>query len=878
MHDTLRTGLRALAVLVLATANPAFAMFPMADYFPLPEQATWDYRLSLDGSTVTAQVVGTSMVGGMITTDLENGVGDILSFTNDAGGLRLHRLETGVPRSTVTFDPPIPMALATANVGDSLDSSGDASFAVPGAGTFPISYSSTATIAAEEQVTVPYGTFDTIRLVLSFTLTGTVNGQPINDTVVSTLYLADGIGTVRDDEGVLGILDLVDTNVESLTSLPPEFAGTTYGSSVPPWGIAVADLDGDDVLDIVGVDSSNNGQVAALLGNGDGSFGAAIPSSGGANCTSCNHRRLAVGDLNGDDIPDVVLAERSDSSASVLIGDGDGSFTPGERYLLWIFGEIPGRNPNDIVLGDVDNDGNLDAVSVNFSTDDASVLLGDGAGGFGMPTIYPVGNVPTAVVLPDLNNDGNADLVAVNSGDNQVAVRLGAGNGTFGALNAFDVRVFPQFVAAGDVNHDGNADLVVTNAISDSISVLLGNGQGGFNPATDFSQGDCAFRDCFIQSVALGDLDGDGNLDIVAADRNVNEVIALMGDGSGDFGAATNVNDVACGFFGGCRLATVQVADFNGDGLTDIAAANRTDVAALVLLQVAVDSDGDGVPDVNDAFPSDPNEWEDTDGDGIGNNADPDDDNDGVPDSQDAFPLDPTESADSDGDGVGDNADAFPNDPTETVDTDGDGIGDNADNDDDNDGVPDAEDDYPLGRFADAGPRFWAFRFIETLARSGVTGGCGGDNYCPGQPVTRAQMSVFLERGMRGSAFVPPPAIGNVFFDVGPSDFAAAFIEQLFWDGITRGCGVPGYFCPDDAVGRDQMAVFLLRAIYGPGYRPPPPTGIFNDVPTSHWAAGFIEQLAAEGITSGCGNGNFCPGSPVRRDQMAVFLVRAFGL
>lgn len=121
------------------------------------------------------------------------------------------------------------------------------------------------------------------------------------------------------------------------------------------------------------------------------------------------------------------------------------------------------------------------------------------------------------------------------------------------------------------------------------------------------------------------------------------------------------------------------------------------------------DFDGDGVPNAEDAFPFNPTESVDTDGDGIGNNADPDDDNDGVPDEEDAFPLDETESVDTDGDGIGNNADpdddndgvpdaedAFPLDDTESVDTDGDGIGNNADPDDDNDGVPDSEDAFPL--------------------------------------------------------------------------------------------------------------------------------------------------------------------------------------
>jgi hypothetical protein len=138
-------------------------------------------------------------------------------------------------------------------------------------------------------------------------------------------------------------------------------------------------------------------------------------------------------------------------------------------------------------------------------------------------------------------------------------------------------------------------------------------------------------------------------------------------------------------------------------------------------------------------------------------------------------------------------------------------------------------------------------------------------------------MAVFLERGIRGSAFVPPPATGTVFGDVASTDFAAAFIEQLFADGITSGCG-GGRYCPENAVTRAQMAVFLLRARYGTDYSPPPAAGVFLDVPADAFAAEWIEQLAAEGITSGCGGGNFCPNDPVTRAQMAVFLVRTFDL
>jgi hypothetical protein len=159
---------------------------------------------------------------------------------------------------------------------------------------------------------------------------------------------------------------------------------------------------------------------------------------------------------------------------------------------------------------------------------------------------------------------------------------------------------------------------------------------------------------------------------------------------------------------------------------------------------------------------------------------------------------------------------------------------------------------------------------------SSTTGNCGSGDHCLEDAVTRAQMAVFLERGMRGSDFVPPSATGNTFLDVGASDFAAGFIEQLFMDSITGGCGGNNY-CPNDSVTRAQMAVFLLRAEHGAGYIPPVPIGVFGDVDLAYWAVGWIDQLAAEGITSGCGGGNFCPDDPMTRTEMAVYIERTFG-
>ena len=184
--------------------------------------------------------------------------------------------------------------------------------------------------------------------------------------------------------------------------------------------------------------------------------------------------------------------------------------------------------------------------------------------------------------------------------------------------------------------------------------------------------------------------------------------------------------------------------------------------------------------------------------------------------------------------------------------------------------------------FSDVPSTYWARDFIETLYDAGITGGCTTSplNYCPEATVTRAQMAVFLLRGIHGAAY-NPPAVGNStgFGDVPTSYWAAGWIKQLAAEGITGGCGSVNY-CPEAPVTRAQMAVFLLRSKHGAGYTPPGVGGStgFSDVPPAYWAAAWIKQLVAEGITSGCGTGTYCPESPVTRAQMAVFLVRTFNL
>ncbi len=189
-------------------------------------------------------------------------------------------------------------------------------------------------------------------------------------------------------------------------------------------------------------------------------------------------------------------------------------------------------------------------------------------------------------------------------------------------------------------------------------------------------------------------------------------------------------------------------------------------------------------------------------------------------------------------------------------------------------------DDSGFPTFDDVPTDAFAWAHIESIYEAGITSGCSQSpmNYCPGGTVTRAQMAVFLMRGIHGPSYTLPAATGTTFNDVPSNSFAAEFIEAFAHEGITSGCG-GGNYCPNGLVSRAQMAVFLLRAKHGSSYSPPVATGtMFNDVPSNAFAAAWIEQLASEGITSGCGGGNYCPNTSVTRAQMAVFLQKTFYL
>lgn len=183
------------------------------------------------------------------------------------------------------------------------------------------------------------------------------------------------------------------------------------------------------------------------------------------------------------------------------------------------------------------------------------------------------------------------------------------------------------------------------------------------------------------------------------------------------------------------------------------------------------------------------------------------------------------------------------------------------------------------GSFEDVPASHPFYRHVETILHVGLTNGCEETAYCPDGPISRAQMAAFLLRARHGASFLPPMCTG-IFDDVPcPDGFAVRWIEQLFREELTAGCG-PSTYCPDRTVTRSQMAALLLKAEHGGAYVPDPCVGLFEDVPCPGPFADWIERLHREGVTAGCSADPvlYCPDAPNTRGQMAAFLVRTFEL
>jgi Ca2+-binding RTX toxin-like protein len=345
---------------------------------------------------------------------------------------------------------------------------------------------------------------------------------------ITDIAVPQGIGTILND-------DLPSLPNVSFSNAP----NSPFKAGSDPFSVAVGDLNGDGLPDLA-VANSNSENVSVLLGDGTGRFGTATNFNVGSGSIS-----VAIGDLNGDGLPDLAVANPISNDVSVLLGDGTGRFKDAPNSPFNV-----GSDPTSVAIGDLNGDGLPDLAVANYSSNNVSVLLGDGTGRFKDAPNSPfnVGSFPISAAVGDLNGDGLPDLAVANSNSENVSVLLGDGTGSFRDAIYFNVGSVPYSVAMGDLNGDGLPDLAVANYSSNNVSVLLGDGTGRFRDAINFNVGSGNI------SIAFGDFNKDGKQDLVTTNRVSNDVSVLLNTTTvnagigGDSGATlTASNDIIIG-------------------------------------------------------------------------------------------------------------------------------------------------------------------------------------------------------------------------------------------------------------------------------------------------------------------------------------------
>jgi hypothetical protein len=331
------------------------------------------------------------------------------------------------------------------------------------------------------------------------------------------------------------------------------------------YAIASGDFTGDGMTDLAVLNYTTD-DVTILLGQGDGSFRLGGEYSVGAGTGS---QYLAVGDLTGNGILDIVVTDYTMNQISVLMGNGDGTFQAPVFYAT-------GATPTGLVLGDFNGDGKLDVATADSSSNQVSIFFGDGAGHFSAPVNYAVGDDPNGIVAADFSHDGHLDLAVTNFYDNTVSILYNNGDGTFAPQFTLATGLHPISVTAVDLTGNGNTDLAIANSDDASVSVFLGNGQGGFAAPITVPTGFGPY------DVLAGDFDHDGKMDLATVDLYQSTVTIFHGNGDGTF---QQIQQIAVGAY------PVQGVggDFSGNGNLDIAVANATSSDVSVLM-----GNGDG--------------------------------------------------------------------------------------------------------------------------------------------------------------------------------------------------------------------------------------------------------------------------------------------
>ena len=350
--------------------------------------------------------------------------------------------------------------------------------------------------------------------------------------------------------------------------------------------LAIGDFNGDRIPDLAVATNElfgGPGSLSILLGNGDGTFRAPLNFPTGRSLPSTT---IAVGDFDNDGHLDAALGSYGSSAIlSVLRGHGDGTFELAFEQELDFDPYVPGP----IAVADFDGDGSLDLAMAAHGPF-VTVLLGHGDGSFSPPTTYRIEGPDEgaqSVVTADFNGDGHPDLAVAVDG---AAILLGNGEGTFQPSVTYEARRWPVDLAVGDFNQDGVPDLVIANNPANEASVLLGRGDGTFEPALTFDAG------ASPSSVAVGDFNGDDVPDFVVADERAYGLTVILSKGDGSFRARPSM-------LHGIPTWSVAADDVNGDGVVDLLVTRFAPSAIQVLLN---QGDGSFAPPILTPVPSRP--------------------------------------------------------------------------------------------------------------------------------------------------------------------------------------------------------------------------------------------------------------------------------
>ena len=401
------------------------------------------------------------------------------------------------------------------------------------------------------------------------------------------------------------------------TFQPPVFYPVGAGSG--PYAVAVADFNGDGKLDLV-VTLPNKNAVGILLGNGDGTFQPAVnyaTGGGGYRIVVADFNgdgkpdlgvslpfgnaivillgkgdgtfpsfqgfsvpgpfALAAGDFNGDGKPDLIVSNSSDSMLSVFLGKGDGSFAAGATYVAM-------SSHYGIAVADLNHDGKLDLALSDDGPGAVDVMLGKGDGTFAAPVSYGVAAHGVDVAVVDLNHDGNPDLAVADSGTNSIRLLPGSGDGTFHGSTQYAMGPSPIRLVAADFNRDGKIDLACVNYSGNNVSILIGNCDGTLVGARAYDLPN--LFGIAARGVALGDLNGDGKVDVALSDG---PITLMLGNGDGTLQSAVTVANSD-----GLATAGIAIADFNLDGKFDLAAATGMNIGGQKQAIAVQLGNGDG--------------------------------------------------------------------------------------------------------------------------------------------------------------------------------------------------------------------------------------------------------------------------------------------